>query len=92
MTFQPVDRIPLMEMGVWPETFERWYHEGLPKWVTELRHLEDYLQLDRSFNINWLPINHEFYPPFEPEVLSETDEHEVIRDASGTVLRYIAAP
>jgi hypothetical protein len=56
MDFQPVDRIPLMEMGVWDETLERWHHEGLPRWVTCLRHLEDYLDLDRSFNMNWLPI------------------------------------
>ena len=51
MHFQPVDRIPLMEMGLWPETLERWHREGLPKWVTSLRHLEDYLRLDRSFNL-----------------------------------------
>jgi hypothetical protein len=47
-----------MEMGVWDETLERWHGEGLPSWVTSLRHLEDYLRLDRSFNVNWLPINH----------------------------------
>ncbi len=49
MQFQSVDRIPLMEMGLWPETLERWHHEGLPKWVTSFRNLEDYLRLDRSF-------------------------------------------
>jgi uroporphyrinogen decarboxylase len=89
MTFQEVDRIPLMEMGVWPETFQRWYHEGLPRWVTELRHLEDYLQLDRSFNINWLPINHEFYPRFEHETLEETPDHKLIRDENGILCRVL---
>lgn len=89
MNFEPVDRIPLMEMGVWPETFERWQHEGLPKWVTELRHLEDYLQLDRSFNSNWLPINHEFFPPFEVQVLEETPEFERIRDENGIECRRL---
>ena len=34
-----------------------------------LRHLEDYLGLDRSFNINWLDINQMVYPPFERTVL-----------------------
>ncbi len=87
MRFEPVDRIPLMEMGVWPETLQRWHHEGLPKWVTELRHLEDYLLLDRSFNLNWLPINGEVYPPFEPEVLEETGENQVVRDANGVIYR-----
>jgi uroporphyrinogen decarboxylase len=87
MHFQPVDRIPLMEMGVWDETLERWHHEGLPKWVTTLRHLEDYLQLDRSFNMNWLPINQYLHPPFEPTVLEETENGQVIRDELGVVFR-----
>jgi len=87
MKFQPVDRIPLMEMGVWPETLERWYREGLPKWVTSFRNLEDYLCLDRSFNVNWLPINCEIYPPFETKILEETDEQQVISDGAGVVYR-----
>lgn len=87
MKFKPVDRIPLMEMGVWPETLERWHQEGLPKWVTCLRHLEDYLWLDRSYNLNWLPINGEAYPPFEERVLEETQDEQVISDANGVVFR-----
>jgi uroporphyrinogen decarboxylase len=87
MHFKSVDRIPLMEMGIWPETLERWHCEGLPRWVTSIRHLEDYLRLDRSFNINWLEINHEIYPPFEERVLEETEKEQVISDANGVVYR-----
>ena len=87
MQFKAVDRIPLMDMGVWPETLERWHHEGLPKWVTCLRHLEDYLRLDRSFNSNWLPINDGICPPFATKVISETDEEQIISDADGVVYR-----
>jgi uroporphyrinogen decarboxylase len=87
MTFQPVDRIPLMEMGVWDETLARWHHEGLPKWVTCLRHLEDYLRLDRSFNQNWLPINQLLYPAFEPKVLEETENEVILSDETGVVYR-----
>jgi hypothetical protein len=87
MDFQTVDRIPLMEMGVWDETLERWHHEGLPRWVTCLRHLEDYLRLDRSFNMNWLPINQYLYPPFERCVLEETENTQVIRDELGVIYR-----
>ena len=87
MSFEKVDRIPLMEMGVWPETLERWHHEGLPKWVTCLRHLEDYLRLDRSFNVNWLEIEQGVFPPFERTVLEETETTEVIRDETGVVFR-----
>ena len=87
MKFEPVDRIPLMDMGVWDETLDRWHSEGLPKWVTSLRHLEDYVGLDRSFNVNWLSINDRLYPPFEPEVLEETERDRVVRDAMGVVYR-----
>lgn len=87
MHFESVDRIPLMEMGVWPETLERWHNEGLPRWVTSIRHLEDYLRLDRSFNVNWLPINQEVYPPFEEKVLADSESEQVISDATGAVYR-----
>ncbi|UCF16554.1 MAG: hypothetical protein JSW59_03660 [Phycisphaerales bacterium] len=87
MHSEPVDRIPLMEMGLWPETLDRWHHEGLPRWVTSIRHLEDYLRLDRSFNVNWLEINGEVYPPFEERVLEETEAEQVISDATGVIYR-----
>jgi len=87
MRFEAVDRVPLMDMGVWPETLERWHTEGLPKWVRELRHLEDYLDLDRSFNLNWLPIRTGVFPEFEEEILEETEEDCVLRDANGVVMR-----
>jgi len=85
MRFEPVDRIPLMEMGVLDDTFERWYGEGLPRWVRDLRNLEDYLGLDRSWNCNWLPIHEQIYPLFEPRVLEETETDQVISDAMGVV-------
>ncbi len=87
MRFESVDRVPLMDMGVWDETFARWHHEGLPKWVTNLRHLEDYLHLDLSFNINWLPINNKIYPYFETAVLQETETEQIVRDAMGVTYR-----
>lgn len=87
MTFDPVDRVPLMEMGIWPETIARWHSEGLPPWVRELRHLEDHLGLDVSFNKNWLPIDQELYPPGESEVIEEDDETVTRRDGLGVILR-----
>ena len=39
LTFGPVDRIPVQDLGYWPETIERWHHEGLPKWVVDQRHV-----------------------------------------------------
>jgi uroporphyrinogen decarboxylase len=87
MSFQAVDRVPLMEMGVWGETLERWHREGLPKWVTSIRHLEDRLGLDRSFNLDWLPIDDGIFPGFEREVLEETPDEIVVRDEGGITSR-----
>jgi hypothetical protein len=87
MSFEPVDRISLMEMGFWAETFERWHHEGLPKWVIHERHLEAYLNLDLSFSRNGLPINPLIYPPFELKVLEETGDTQIISDENGVICR-----
>lgn len=87
MSFQRVDRVPLMDMGVWPETLERWHHEGLPKWVTHLRHLEDYLGLDLSFNINWLPIEQGIFPGFRTTVVEKSASWKVVRDRDGVLAR-----
>ena len=87
MTFREVDRIPLMDMGVWEETLDRWHCEGLPKWVTQLRHLEDHLDLDISFNVNWLPVHDTVFPPFPREIMEETEETVVISDEEGIVSR-----
>ena len=87
MTFQPVDRVPLMEMGVWDDTFERWHREGLPPWVTTIRHLEDRLGLDRGFNLDWLPIDDGIFPAFEPRVLEESADERVVVDADGVTFR-----
>ena len=64
MRFESVDRIPLMEMGVLDDTFERWHGEGLPSSVRNLHDLEDHLHLDRSWNLNWLPIQEQVFPYF----------------------------
>ena len=89
MKFGRVDRVPLMEMGTWPETLTRWYGEGLPPWVRELRHLEDHLQLDISFNNNWLPVHSGILPEFRHKVLEEDQNTRLVRDSQGVVLREI---
>jgi hypothetical protein len=87
MSFEPVDRIPLMDLGVWPESLEEWHHQGLPKWVTEFRHLESYLGMDVSWNVNWLPLEQELFPPPERQVLEDDGTNQVISDERGVVFR-----
>lgn len=87
MLGRSVDRVPLMEMGVWPEALDRWHHEGLPPWVTDLRHLENYLHIDLSFNNNWLPVEQRVFPRFDVQTIGETENEWTIRDEWGVILR-----
>jgi len=87
MRFAPVDRVPVMEVGIWEDTFERWHHEGMPRWVTCLQHLEDYQGLDRSWNMNWLPIDEGIRPSFTRRVLEDNGDEQVVQDERGVTLR-----
>ena len=35
MTYQPVDRVPDIEFGYWPQTLRRWLKEGMPVGLTD---------------------------------------------------------
>lgn len=68
--------------GLMPGTLERWHREGLPAEVDE-QGIWDYFGLWRE--VGGLPINVGPLPAFTPELLEETAEHYVERDAWGTV-------
>ncbi len=55
----------------------------MPRWVTCLQHLEDYLGLDRSWNMNWLPIDEGIRPGFPRRVLEEHGDEQVVVDERG---------
>ena len=82
MHFEPVDHAPWWEMWYWPGTLERWYREGLPRDV----HLAEYFGLERRENAG---IDLGLVPPFEEEVLSETEEFRVRRRADGVVVQEL---
>lgn len=89
-SFQPVDRIPLYYFGTWTETKRRWIAEGYtgpyanthdqapelpgmdPEWEGNLWSVQDLVRLG--------PIG-----DGTPEVLEETDEYRIVRDAIGKV-------
>jgi len=89
MEYQPRDRCPNHELGVWPQTMERWLKEA-PKEAVKFTwnwfFSEDALQLDKR---EYIPVNYDFIPPFETEVLEETEEYEVIRNGKGIVTRAL---
>lgn len=88
MEYRDRDRVPNHELGVWPQTAERWAEEGLEpgtltyNWFVS----EAYLGLDRR---EYTPISFEMIPPFETEVLERTDRYEVVRHANGVVTRAL---
>lgn len=87
MEYEDFDRVPNHELGVWPQTAERWRSEGMPEdlgfnWFVE----ENYLGLDHR---EYTPINFGMIPPFEAEVLERTDRYEIIRHANGIVSKAL---
>jgi len=88
MEYQHVDRVPNYELGVWPQTIDRWLAEGVPEramrydWFV----VEDYIGLDRR---EYTPANFGMIPAFEPEVIERTDRYEVIRHANGILTKAL---
>lgn len=80
---------PNHELGVWPQTAERWIGEA-PEAVSGFTWNwfwgEDGLGLDRR---DYVPINYGLLPPYEPELIEETDRYEVRRNHLGVVTRAL---
>jgi uroporphyrinogen decarboxylase len=82
MEYQPVDRVPNWELGVWPQTRERWESDGLDStsyhwdWFTG----EATLGMDpREF----IRFNCFLIPAFDEETLEETERYVTLRDSMG---------
>jgi len=93
MEYRASDRRPNHELGAWRQTRERWRAEapdvvaGFDKWWNWFRG-ERALGLDRR---EYIKVNYGFLPPFEREVLEETDDYEIARDAKGIVTKALKA-
>lgn len=88
MDYGAFDRVPNHELGVWPQTIERWKTEGLDTqelhwdWFTG----EEYFGMDAR---EFIPIHYGMLPPFESEVLERTVKYEIIRHANGVVTKAL---
>lgn len=69
-----MDRIPIMEIGIWPETLERWQNEGLPKGVSP----HDYLGFDKLELLTY-----DGSLQLKEEIIEEDDETRVYTDGDG---------
>jgi len=82
MEYQPVDRVPNWELGVWPH--ERWEKEGLDP--TSLHW--QWFPGERALGMDpreFVYFNGGMIPPFEEEVLEEDERTVTFRDARGRV-------
>jgi len=82
MRYEPVDRMPVMHWGGWPETNTRWYAEGLPKDADQARFF------NASYIGHGVGIEHGLFPRFEEEVLEQDAESKVIRMGDGVTARF----
>ena len=91
MEYRGCDRRPNHELGIWPQTRERWRKEA-PEAVADFTWnwfvCEPGLNLDRR---EYIPIHYDFIPPFEPEIIEETPEYEIVRNHKGIVTRALKA-
>ena len=74
------DRVPLTEIGIWPETLQRWRGEGLPAGVSPHEYFEldeiEFFSFDASLGL------HE-------ETLREDDTQRVYADGDGCTYRML---
>lgn len=88
MSYAPTDAVPNWELGAWPQAILRWENEGLPPekcrgdWFSGLPAWGMDLRV-------FAPIHFAFLPLFDHEVLEETDEYVVARNALGIVSRAL---
>ena len=81
MHYRDFDRMPVMHWKGWPETYDRWYAEGLPKDVSEHEYFNATpLLYSMSPNIS-------LFPAFEEEILEETEEYRILKQGDGVICK-----
>jgi len=79
MFYGEFDRMPVIHWRGWDETHDRWFREGMPAGVDP----HAYFGAVR----HWvsLGVDLSLFPPFEEEVIEETEEYRIFRDSAGVV-------
>ena len=88
MEYQPVDRVPNHEVGVWTQTVDRWEQEGLD--VSDLHW--DWFTGEERYNMDpreYIPVNYHMLPMLDEEVLREDEEYVIKRNGIGIVTRAL---
>ena len=88
MTYQPVDRCPIMDFGFWPETVEAWWDQGLPHGVSSDRAgaaASVYFGMD-PYPTRIGPSGG-LCPRFDEVVLEDRGDEEVVQQGDGVRVR-----
>ncbi len=88
MRYEPVDRLPNWELGVWPQAADRWLAEGLPPDKVRGDWFSGLPALDHDPKI-FAPLNFKLHPCFERLVIEEDEHYEVVRNSLGVVTRAL---
>lgn len=89
-THQPVDRVPDVEFGYWPQTIRRWLHEGLPLALTPDEQNQAFnAKLDAFFGFEnegfGLFTRTQMNPVFAEKIIERRGEAVVMLDSTGAV-------
>jgi hypothetical protein len=87
---QPVDRVPDYEFRAWVQTIDRWRDEGMPIATlvgvgSPTGYLEHYFGTDDAEYGPGLSINTRLLPAFEPQVIEERGQNQIMQDADGAL-------
>lgn len=97
ISFEKVDRIPVMDFGYWRETIDAWHSQGLPKSVDTTEEVEIYFGCDRGFETNLVnywgddgPIGIEWgiWPPWEQHIIDEDAETITYGGEVGIIIEH----
>ncbi|MEW6752490.1 MAG: uroporphyrinogen decarboxylase family protein [Candidatus Latescibacterota bacterium] len=84
--FGSPDRAFLLPPWAWQSTLDRWRLEGLPPDADLAEHFATDRELGVPLSMQG-PYGPHLHPPLERRVLSQTDEHVVVRDEEGNTVR-----
>lgn len=88
MEYQPVDEVPNWELGVWPQTRDRWEQEGLTP--GELHW--DWFSGEASLGMaprEFIRFRPDMIPAFDTETLSEDERYVIFRDSWGRMRKAL---
>ncbi|MDP6110439.1 MAG: uroporphyrinogen decarboxylase family protein [Planctomycetota bacterium] len=84
LRFEPVDRIPYHELGLWGQTVDLYLEAGMSVEATKQNFFygNDFFRLDKR---DFIPIDVMLRPAFDHETIEEDDRTLIFRDAQGIV-------